>query len=683
MSVNFGSSGTLNATETQLGPPETLSVGITGSGTVTSSPSGVSCPGVCSSTFTFGTTVTLSASPAAGYTFGGWSGACSGTGICIVTMNAAVGVNATFNAVPESLSVSVSGGTGSGTVISSPAGISCPGVCGTSFSHGTNVFLTASPSSGFGFSGWSGACSGNSTTCSLTMNAAKSVTATFAPLQTLGVSVNGNGTVTSSPSGIFCPSTCSASFVQGASVTLSPSAAVGFKFTGWSGACSGTGSCVVVMNTGASVTATFTAQPAQTLTLSVTGNGTVTSSPSGISCPGTCSTTFAYGTTVNLSDLPATIMDYFVGWTGACSGTGACTITMTSAATVNATFAPVPTGQIITLAGNGIAGFSGDGGAATSAELHSPGGVAVDTAGNIYVADPGNNRIRKITASTGVISTVAGNGTAGFSGDGGAATSAELNTPVGVAVDTGGNIYIADEFNNRIRKVTLTTGIISTVAGNGTPGFSGDGGPATSASVKLPRGVSVDASGDIYIADTNHSRIRKVTVSTGIINTVAGSGLQGYAGDGGAATSAGLCSPSGVVVDAAGNFYIADTCNNRIRKVTASTGIISTVAGNGTAGYSGDAGAATSAELSGPLGVAVDSAGNIYIADRTNNRVREVAVSTGIISTVAGNGIAGYSGDGGMAASAELNSPGGVTVDSAGNIYIADTTNNRARAIGH
>jgi len=277
------------------------------------------------------------------------------------------------------------------------------------------------------------------------------------------------------------------------------------------------------------------------------------------------------------------------------------------------------------VAGNGTKGYSGDGGAATSAELNAPNDVAVDSAGNIYIADTLNDRIRKVTVSTGIITTVAGNGAGGYSGDGGSATSAEIFQPDGLAVDSAGNIYIADTFNYRVRKVTKSTGIISTVAGDGTYGYSGDGGLATSAELGEPTDVAVDAAGNIYIADPGFARIRKVTVSTGIISTVAGNGTQGYSGDGGPATSAELSSPDGVTVDGAGNIYIADLYNERVRKVTVSTGIISTVAGDGTAGYSGDGGPATGAEIYYPDGLAVDTAGNIYIADTENFRIRGVS----------------------------------------------------------
>jgi len=331
---------------------------------------------------------------------------------------------------------------------------------------------------------------------------------------------------------------------------------------------------------------------------------------------------------------------------------------------------------IATYAGNGTAGYSGDGGAATSAELHAPGGL-IYFSGNLYISDLDNNRIRMVNAS-GTISTFAGNGTAGYSGDGDAATSAEINTPKGLAVDASGNIYIADEANNRIRKVN-TSGIISTVAGNGTAGYSGDGGAATSAEINSPYGVAIDASGNLYIADEANNRIRMVNTS-GTISTIAGNGTAGFSGDGGAATSAELKHPINVSVDAAGNIYIVDYGNSRIRMLNTS-GTISTIVGNGTAGFSGDGGAATSAEIDMTTGIAkMDGSGNLYIADDGNNRIRMVNAS-GVINTVAGNGTASYSGDGGLATSAEFNSPNHIEFDNVGNYYIADGANNRIREV--
>jgi sugar lactone lactonase YvrE len=333
-------------------------------------------------------------------------------------------------------------------------------------------------------------------------------------------------------------------------------------------------------------------------------------------------------------------------------------------------------GTITTSAGNGASGFGGDGGPATAAQLNSPFGVAIDSVGNLYIADPFTSRIRKVTAA-GVINTVAGNGSFGFSGDGGPATSAQLNFPASVAVDSVGNLYFSDSANNRIRKVT-PAGTISTVAGNGTAGFSGDGGPATAAQLNSPFGVAIDLVGNLYIADPNNDRIRKVTAA-GVINTVAGNGIFGFSGDGGPATSARLGSPPGVAVDSEGNLYIADQFNHCIRKVTPAA-VISTVVGNGSAGFSGDGGPATSAKLNAPSGVAVDSAGNLYIADRGNYRVRRVMAS-GVISTVAGNGTVGYSGDGGPATLAQMGFPTSVAADPANNLYIADQSNHVVRKV--
>lgn len=334
-----------------------------------------------------------------------------------------------------------------------------------------------------------------------------------------------------------------------------------------------------------------------------------------------------------------------------------------------------PTGILTVVAGNGLQGFSGDGGPATSASLNRPRGLAVDGSGNLYIADQGSNRVRKVSPS-GIISTVAGSGVFGFTGDGGPATSASFGTPSGVAVDAAGNLYIADGNNHRIRKVS-PTGIITTVAGDGVARFAGDGGPATAASLFQPWDVALDGSGNLYIADARNYRIRKVSPA-GIISTVAG-GSIGFSGDGGPATRASLNFPQGVAVDPTGQLYIADTNNGRIRKVS-SDGTISTMAGVGLVNFSGDGGPATSASLSQPLSVAVDSAGNLYIADWFNHRIRKVS-PTGIISTVAGTGVAGFSGDGGPAVSASLNEPQGVALDAAGNVYFADGADQRVRKI--
>ncbi len=340
-----------------------------------------------------------------------------------------------------------------------------------------------------------------------------------------------------------------------------------------------------------------------------------------------------------------------------------------------------PNGVITTVAGTGVAGYSGDSGPATGAQLNSPQGVAVDSAGNLYIADSGNQRIRRVSAN-GTIATAAGTGSAGYSGDSGLATSAQLCNPLGVAVDAAGNLYIADTGflfqgtnGNRIRMVS-TSGIITTVAGNGAWDFSTDGGTATTAALENPYGVAVDSAGNLYIADTFTNRIRKV--SAGIITTVAGTSAQGFKGDGGAATSAWLNTPVGVAVDAAGNLYIADSQNNRVRKVKAAGGAISTVAGSGSVPFSGDGGPASLAQFSTPFAVATDRSGNVYFSDNDNSRVRKVAPN-GTISTVAGTGVAGYSGDNGPATSAQLDYPTGLVTDAAGNLYIADSGQTHCR----
>jgi sugar lactone lactonase YvrE len=312
---------------------------------------------------------------------------------------------------------------------------------------------------------------------------------------------------------------------------------------------------------------------------------------------------------------------------------------------------------------------------ATAAPLAAPAQVTYDAAGNIYIADLNDNVIRRVDLA-GIVTTVAGTGEQGFFGDGGPATSARLDSPAGVAVDAAGNVYIADTHNQRIRKVS--GGTIATIAGTGVSGFSGDNGPAASAMLSNPTALAVDSNGNLYIADTDNHRIRKISGTT--ITTVAGNGEQTFSGDGSAATAAGIDSPNGVAVDAVGAIYIGDTHNHRVRVVNTS-GAISTLAGNGSRNYGGDAGTATAASLARPRGLSVDAQGNIYVADSDNNRIRLIA-NTGIINTVAGNGSQGFAGDGGPATNAVLDTPRAPAVLTPGVFALSDTNNQVVRIVG-
>lgn len=372
--------------------------------------------------------------------------------------------------------------------------------------------------------------------------------------------------------------------------------------------------------------------------------------------------------------------------------------------------------NITTLAGTGFPGFAGDGKPATSATLTLPSGVALDASGNVYIADQWNLRLRKVDSS-GNINTVAGNGGFTYSGDGGPATRAQLNTPLGVAVDPAGNLYIADSRNRVVRKVgtdhTISSfpgtslinprglvadsagniyvadsqdnrvkrigadGSVVTIAGNGSGGFAGDGGPATNAMLNVPAGLAIDKNNNLYIADFANNRVRIVTPD-GTINTLAGSGFQNYSGDNASAVAAGLNGPLAVAVDSAGNVYIADSNNHAIRKVT-TDGLIHTAAGTGVPGSGGDGGPPTSAQIAAPSGLVIDRAGNLYVSDSTM-RIRKIVPDL-VITTIAGNGISGYSGDNGIATLATLDGPAGLALDASGDLYIADSINNAVRVL--
>ena len=339
-------------------------------------------------------------------------------------------------------------------------------------------------------------------------------------------------------------------------------------------------------------------------------------------------------------------------------------------------------GIITTVAGDKVEGGGSemDGVAATSRKISGPKGLAFDKVGNFYIADSDDHKIYKVTASSGIITTVAGTDKFGYGGDGGQATSATLYQPYGVALDTNGNIFIADSQNHRIRKITISTGLITKVAGDGNNAFTKDNIAATSSSLNNPRDVAVDPSGNMFIADTNNDRIRKVTASTGIITTIAGSDFTAIGTSSAVATKYYLFFPFGVTLDTAGNVYIAGSLDSSIFKVTVSTGNISIVAGTGPyptgkSGYNGDDILATTAQLNQPTKVVFDASGNMYISDSYNYRIRKVTASTGIISTVAGTGsfsVDRDNGEGGLATSASILPAGGMAIDTAGNLFYAD-----------
>ena len=334
--------------------------------------------------------------------------------------------------------------------------------------------------------------------------------------------------------------------------------------------------------------------------------------------------------------------------------------------------------------------------------LNSPKGICLDKAGNLYIADAGNNRIRKVNTKTGNMQTVAGNGVDGFSDDNRPAISTQLNQPWGITVDSLGNFYIADFRNHRVRFVKATTGKIITIAGNGEAGFSGDGNLATKASLNGPFGLALDSEDNLYIADSDNHCIRRVDAKTNVITTVVGMGKAGFSGDGGAATKARLNAPVDVIFDTSGNLIVVDRDNNRIRKVD-SSGVISTIAGNGIGRFRGDGLAAIKASLHRPYAVTIDKEGNLFIADLGNNRVRKIEVKTGIINTIAGNNDYGLTdttsqnttifgsignveisvvspGDGKAAMKSGLLSPAGLAIDKS-NLYISEYGKHRIRKI--
>lgn len=419
-----------------------------------------------------------------------------------------------------------------------------------------------------------------------------------------------------------------------------------------------------------------------TIRLAGSGSGKITA-PSGggvgIDCGSHCIDYYLIGETINLTAIP-NAGSTFTGWGGDCSGSrNPFTITLDISKSCTATFdVPAQTvaqGQTYTIVGNGTSGFSGDGGAAINAQLRFPAGLAMDAQNRLYVADALNNRIRRL--ENGILTTFAGSGTYGFAGDGGSAINAQFRNPTALSVSNDGSILVADYGNHRIRKID-PNGLISTLAGTGEFGFSGDNGSANVAQLNFPQGVAIDRTGNVYIADTNNHRIRRGETS-GRITTFAGIGTAGFAGDGDFAALSQLNQPTSVRINSVGEIFIADSGNHRIRKIDAS-GIIRTVAGSGNSGFAGDNSLAINALLNYPRGISFDHDGNVYFADSNNHRIRKVDLNNKI-STLAGNGSAGFAGDGNTALSVLFNNPSDILIDNSGNLFVADYANQRVRRI--
>ena len=341
---------------------------------------------------------------------------------------------------------------------------------------------------------------------------------------------------------------------------------------------------------------------------------------------------------------------------------------------------PYEKGKIQTAVGTGQRGYSGDGGAATGALLSEPFMCAFDAQGNLYVAEAMNHCVRRVDKDTGVITTVAGNGTEGYSGDGGPATEARMNQPYSLQVDSNGHIYIVDRLNAAVRRVDAASGVISTVAGTGQPGYSGDGWPGTQAQLREPNDCFLDGRGGLLIADIQDQRVRRLDLRTGIITTFAGNGEKVRAGDGGPAIDASILGARAVCMDSKGNTYICEREGNGVRIVDAN-GIMSTFAGTGVGGYGGDGGPALAATWGAPKAVRCDRDDNLLVVDTENHAIRKIDAATGIVTTVAG-GRRGGEGDGFTATEAGLDRPHGCDVDQRGNIFIADSNNHRVRVVG-
>jgi len=580
---------------------------------------GINCGTDCQGRFFVGTQVTLKATPDTDSVFKGWEGDCAGTSgatkvVTIQAGGALPACQARFakeNLPAYKLTVSQQSQSQGSGILNAPIGmgqvINCGNQCSETYATGSNVPLTATPATGSHFSGWSGDCQGQNPTTQVTMNAHRNCVAHF-DLYQLVISQTGTGNLTHSPAGVACTfnNVAGFCFATDTQVTLTATPPVGSELWTWGGDCIGVG---------------------KTATVKLTGDKS-------------CVAHFEQFRPVDLL------------------------------------------GPIQTIAGNGSAGYAGDNGLAVNAQLNFPNALVLGNNGDIFIADSLNNRIRRYD-NRGILTTFAGVGMADYAGDGLAAVNAKLNNPTGLAIDGYGQLYIADSGNHVIRRID-NNGIIHTFAGSNEAGYKGDGDVASKAFLNLPMDVAVDSQNNVYIADSRNDRIRRVDASSKIITTVAGIGVEGFSGDGGLAVKAHLAFPTGLAINRKDNsFYIADSLNHRIRKV--SNGLIITAAGSGATGigngsYGGDEGDAVNALLNTPRKISLNSAGELYIADTGNHRIRKLTPANRIL-TLVGTGIAGFSGDGITILNAQLNEPQAVSVDLVGNLYLVDSNNQRIRRI--
>jgi hypothetical protein len=617
-------------------------------------------------TYSWSPSATLSASTGASVTATpAFTTTYSVTGTSLAGCSAGTTVTVTVNALPSiTLGGAASTCAGVSSSLTASGGATYSWSPATGLSASTGAAVTATPSSTTTYTVTVTDANGcvNTSTVAVTINALPAVGAGAgtAVCQGASASLTATGAATYS----WSPST-GLSATTGSSVTSLVSGTTTYTITGiGSNGCTNTGAVTVTVNPLPSVSAITGSTGVcigSTTTLSNATSGGVWSSGSALATVGAVSG-IVTGVAMGTVTISYTYTD----------GNGCVAVTSTPVVV-----AGTPK-YLYTLCGLGTNVTSGDNGPANLASIQGPRSVATDTSGNLYIADVTANVIRKI-GTNGYITRVAGNGTAGSSGNGGPATAAQLSMSGGgcVNVDRAGNIYICNTSGNTIQKVNASTGIINVIAGTGVSGFTGDGGAATAAKIYNPFGICIDAAGNIYFSDQLNYRIRKITPS-GVISTIIGTGSNASSGDGGPGTAARVSQPRDLVLDNSGNLYIVDG-NNYIRKYIIATGIISTIAGTGTGGYSGDGGPATAAMLNRPARAAFDGGRMLYVSDQDNNRIRQINLTTGIIRTVVATGTASYTGDGGPSVSGTLWSPAGIAVGKRGEVYIADANNRRVR----